>query len=233
MDIQQLAELENFENQTEPAYDCTKSVEPKENIVRELRQWAIESNIQQNHLDRLLQILRGELIPSLPKSSKTLLQTVSASYCIIEMEDNGIMSSPGQFAYLGIEDGLKRCVNPDTHNGTIELLFNVDGLPISGSSGKSFWPILCKIHYVPDIHSPYPVAIYLGESKPKNLDDYLRQFIQEINHLQEHGTVISGKTYEVQLKGIVADTPARAFLKCCKCHGGYNACERCVVRGQS
>lgn len=30
----------------------------------------------------------------------------------------------------------------------------------------------------------------------------------------------------------ISDTPARAFLKCTKGHGGYNACERCTIPGE-
>lgn len=30
----------------------------------------------------------------------------------------------------------------------------------------------------------------------------------------------------------ICDTPARAFLKCTKGHGGYNACERCTIPGE-
>lgn len=204
-----------------------------DDITEELRHWAVESNIHQIHLDKLLKILRKKLIPSLPKSSKTFLKSNSGTYCITEMEDADMIDTCGQFVYFGIEKGLQRCINPEIHEGLIELIFNVDGLPVSESSGKSFWPILCKAHHIPDIYSPFPVAIYFGMSKPKHVDAYLRQFVQEINDLNKNGVVISGKRYEVKLKCFVADTPARAFLKCCKCHGGYSACERCVVHGKS
>jgi len=35
----------------------------------------------------------------------------------------------------------------------------------------------------------------------------------------------------VQIKGIIADAPARAFIKQCKGHSGYFGCEKCVVEG--
>jgi len=52
--------------------------------IAELRQWAIQSQIQHCHLDSLLQILRRRLIPNLPATSKTFLKTKSANYQIKE-----------------------------------------------------------------------------------------------------------------------------------------------------
>lgn len=43
--------------------------------VDELRCWAIECNIKHNHLDKLLNILRKDLITDLPKSLLTFLKT--------------------------------------------------------------------------------------------------------------------------------------------------------------
>ncbi|KAJ8677861.1 hypothetical protein QAD02_013648 [Eretmocerus hayati] len=37
--------------------------------------------------------------------------------------------------------------------------------------------------------------------------------------------------FEIEVMSIVADTPARAFIKCTKGHGGYCCCERCTVVG--
>ena len=37
----------------------------------------------------------------------------------------------------------------------------------------------------------------------------------------------------MELVGFVCDTPARSFLKCCKGHRGFYACERCEVKEAS
>lgn len=42
-----------------------------------------------------------------------------------------------------------------------------------------------------------------------------------------------GKKYCVEIMAIVADSPARAFLKCCKAPGTFYACERCTTQGIS
>lgn len=66
-----------------------KQIDPKSSkagkdcIIEELRSQAIECNIQHNHLDKLLAILRKKLITNLPKSAKTFLETSTANYEIL------------------------------------------------------------------------------------------------------------------------------------------------------
>lgn len=199
------------------------------NEIETLKSWAIEENVKFSTLDKLLGILRKRLIPELPKSSKTFLG-ISTDYQIIKMKDHSTEDISGEFVYMGISFGFESCIN-NFHEGNIELIINIDGLPLTRSSGKCFWPILCKVHYIPDIYKPLIVAIYCGNSKPKDLSQYLNEFIAELNYLQEHGIKLFQKTFIVKLKCFVADTPARSYLKCTKDHGGYSACERCTIRG--
>jgi len=197
--------------------------------IEALKSWAIEENINSSSVEKLLKILRKRLILELPKSSKTFLGTTSADYQIIEMEDYST-DIAGEFIYMGISVGLEFSIT-NLHEGNIELIINIDGLPLTRSSGKCFWPILCKIHYIPDVYKPFIVAIYCGNSKPKDLSQYLKQFIAELNYLQKRGINLFQKTFIIKLKCFVADTPARSYLKCTKGHGGYSACERYTIHG--
>lgn len=202
-------------------------------IIEELRSWAIECNIQHNHLDKLLVILRKELITDLPKSAKTFLETSKANYEIIDMEDNDPINPNGQFVYFSITEKLEKIINEEFYqDDVIRLLINVDGMPLSISGSKSVWAILCKTYYHLDVYKPFIIALYYGKSKPKFLEKYLEPFIKEINTLQKHGILIGKKIYKVELMAFISDTPARAFLKCTKGHGGYNACERCTIPGE-
>jgi len=90
---------------------------------------------------------------------------------------------------------------------------------------------LCKIFHDPDIYKPFPIAIYCGNNKPKNILRYLEKFINEINHLQQSGIIVNNRQFYVSVKAFICDRPARAFLKCIIGHGGYWACERCTVKG--
>lgn len=105
-------------------------------------------------------------------------------------------------------------------------------VPLYKSSMKQFWPILCKVHNTPDIYKPFPVAVFSGSEKPNNLSSYLSDFIKEMNKLAREGVIIEERIFKVRIMCFVCDRPARSFLKCIKGHGGYNACERCLIPGQ-
>ncbi|KYM97373.1 hypothetical protein ALC62_11978, partial [Cyphomyrmex costatus] len=241
-------ESEDYEDNREAAsdvsdgddsYDSNQQKETENNAsdeewddVKELRQWAIQSGIQHCHLDSLLRILRRRLLPNLPAISKTFLQTESSNFQIKEFKscDGTIV---GEFVYFGITSGLRRCVNKELHlKDTLDLQINCDGLPLYKSSMKQFWPILCKIYNNPDIYKPFPVAIFSGNEKPTNLSSYLNDLIEELNILTREDIIIEERTFKVRIMCFVCDRPARSFLKCIKDHGGYNACERCLVPGQ-
>ncbi|KYN01402.1 hypothetical protein ALC62_07806, partial [Cyphomyrmex costatus] len=193
--------------------------------INELRKWAVACNISLIHLDKLLQILRKRLLPQLPKSATTFLNTLKATYNIKSMK--GVKEHIGEYVYLGIRNGLDNCIDSNVHkNNTIYLQINVDGASPYHSSTKQLWPILCKVIYDPDIYSPFPVTLYYGDTKPGNIDEYLNDFIEEINLLQKDGIYIDEQKYAVQLKHIICDIPARKFLKQIKGHCGYAACER-------
>lgn len=120
--------------------------------IDELCRWAVECNIQQNHLDKLLAILRKKLIPALPQSSTTFLRTSEAEYKIVDMEDNNRVHSNGQFVYFGLRKKLQENINSEFYqDNVIKLLINVDGMSLSVSGNTSFLPILCKIYYHLDL----------------------------------------------------------------------------------
>ena len=120
----------------------------------------------------------------------------------------------------------------ETHTSdVIELLVDVDGMPVTQSGIKGMWITACKIHFNPDIYQPFPVAVFYGRTKPASADVYLEELINELNELLSNGVEISGKHFNVSMKCFVCDTPARAFLKCTVGHTGKYACERCTVQG--
>jgi len=147
------------------------------NEIKEIRKWIVLYRIPHVHSDKLLKILRHRLLPNLPKSTKTLLHTISAEYEIEEMEDSD--NSIGEFTYLGIEQGLQDCVNVILHQKhQIELLFNIDGMKPYKSSNKSLWPILCKVYLESDIYKPFTVALYSGTHKPKRLGVFIQIYLR-------------------------------------------------------
>ncbi|XP_011881879.1 PREDICTED: uncharacterized protein LOC105569765 [Vollenhovia emeryi] len=143
------------------------------------------------------------------------------------------LSAQSEFVYFGIAEQLKKCINATLHEKKeLYLQFNCDGLPLFKSSSKEFWPLLCKIYFQPDIYEPFPVLVHFGDSKPNSIQEYLEEFVQEISLLLKEGIVIEEQFFQIHVMCFICDKPARSFIKCIKGHGGYNACERCTVKGE-
>ena len=111
------------------------------------------------------------------------------------------------------------------------MQINADGISLIESGVKGFWVLSAKVHYESDIYSPFAVLIYCGNSKPANVEDCLRDFIEEVNNLQANGVQISNHRFTIRIQCFICDMPARAFLKGTKGHVGFYACERCEIRG--
>lgn len=107
------------------------------NIAHELRKWTIKHNIKQMALNDLLSICISAGYTSLPKDSRTLMET--PKFVNIYTVGNGKMW------YRGIASQLKRVLSKCDSDLAITLDFNFDGLPIFNSSKKQFWPILSHV----------------------------------------------------------------------------------------
>lgn len=186
--------------------------------------WAANHNITHQALNDLLNILRDEGC-QLPKDSRTVMHTPTSC--------NLIDVGGGKFFYFGIQEHLVRLIDNSLYNfnddKTIKLDISVDGVPISNSSTKQFWPIYGMISGH-KLKLPFLIALFCGDSKPKNLDEYLNAFITEVSELQS-SIMISNQCYKVIINAFIADAPARSFLKCCKSHNAYSGCEKCVCHG--
>ncbi|KAJ8670772.1 hypothetical protein QAD02_002031 [Eretmocerus hayati] len=199
--------------------------------IPQIRKWSLDSRIPDKHLSPLLCILRQRLLPQLPKTAKTFLGTTRAVYQIEVMTDS--KNCDGEFAYLGIEEGLKSCINVDLHPNHIILLdFNVDGLKLKKSSPRSMWAHFCKVFSIPDVYKPFPVSVFYGKGKPKSFHDFFKQFIIEMNDLSENGLEIGGQQFTVQIRRFICDTPARDAIKNVQGHTSSCGCGRCKVIGR-
>ena len=187
--------------------------------------WYNRYNVPLIALRDLLHILKP-YHASLPADPRTLLHTRS-----YEIEQNGL----GHFVYFGLIENLQKNINFDlTGIDVLKLDVNIDGVPIFKSRNTSFWPILCtcsnSVEYSPNSILPFIVAIFYGEGKPE-ITNYLEKFCSELKYLHQDGITIGTKHLKVELRCIIADAPAKAYLKQIKTHGGYFACDRCYVKG--
>uniref|UniRef100_A0ABD2XIU7 Transposase domain-containing protein n=1 Tax=Trichogramma kaykai TaxID=54128 RepID=A0ABD2XIU7_9HYME len=198
--------------------------------ISQLKIWALQCKIPKKHLDPLLKILRSRVLPDLPKCSKTFLNTCKSLYTIEAMI--GANDSPGEYTYLGIQIGLKSCVNVNMHQDKIlRLDFNIDGVKMKKSSSRTLWPILCRVFYEPSPSSykPFVVALFYGKGKPKDTNKYLDQFILELNYLLKNGLVLDSNNFKIEIRCFICDIPAKSFITHTKSHTSFNGCSKCDV----
>lgn len=160
----------------------------------------------------------------MPKSHKTLLK----SY--INPEINICIG--GEMWYKDLRVNLDQMLLQDylqVHRKII-IDINIDGLPLFKSSKLKFWPILG--HLVGTLNEPFIITVYCGKSDPQNIEEYLEKYVNELEDLFHNGYEYEGNNYEVIIRNYILDAPARAFIKCCKGHSGYAACEKCTVIGE-
>ena len=108
----------------------------------------------------------------------------------------------------------------------VELIINIDSLPLFKLARTQLWPILVKV----DLGKPDVVALFRGKPKPDSTEEYLSDFLHEYKQITENGFTWNDKICSVKIKP-VCDAPAKEFVKCIKGHSGYCSCERCEIKG--
>lgn len=187
-----------------------------------LAEWSTKFKISHTAINSLLHIL-VPLHPELPVNAKTLLKTPKS--IVVKQLDNG------EYCHLGINSGLQNIFSVKyCLNNTIDLSFNFDGIPLFTSNNIQIWPISCLLKNVKS--KPFIVGIFCGNAKPKPLDKYLDDFVNELSDLLQNGFNFNNRIYLIKIHSIICDAPARAYIKCIKSHGGYHACDKCTENGE-
>ena len=144
----------------------------------------------------------------------------------------------GEYVHFNWIVALKEYIKKFHKNkGTINLLANIDGLPLFANTRKyTAYPILVKIMST-ESNEPKKVfccGIYCSNSTTKTgmpePNTLLNQFFKDLDELQNF--TLDDHTYTVKLRTFCCDAPVRASLKNIVSHGGYNACERCEQHGK-
>ena len=117
-----------------------------------------------------------------------------------------------------------------TLDGEISIQINIDVLPLFKSTNDKFLPILGMLDR-PSIRKPFIIGLFYGPSKPNNVTEYLKSFVDELKHVQADGLEYEGQQYTVSLSAVICDAPARAFVKQIKSHCGYSGCDKCIQPG--
>lgn len=189
-------------------------------IAKALVLWAVKFGISHMALTGLLIILKRFGHTELPKLARTLLHTPRKA----------VVPRPcgtGQFYYRGIRFNLLHY----DHNfleETIEFDFFIDGLSLSDSSKVKMWPIMGSFAHYPYL-PPFVVGCYSGKTDPVDVDDFLKEFVQEVKLLQENGIEVSKNRVvkNFRFRCFIADAPARSFASSTMGHASYFGCPKC------
>ncbi|CAH1103751.1 unnamed protein product [Psylliodes chrysocephalus] len=200
-------------------------------LTYDLKDWTLECKLPQTHITKLLGVLRKYNI-KVPQDARTLMNT--------QRYVNTISVPPGNYSHLGIKTQILKllAILPQDFQipSCIKIVINVDGLPLSKSSGSQFWPIIAwfansNFEWI-FMTKTFVVGVYHGYTKPKSPNEFLNQFCQEIIELQENGFLFRNRTLHINISHIVCDAPARAYITCTKSHTGYHGCSKCIQEGE-
>lgn len=176
----------------------------QKSLADRLRTWALECHLKHDTLSKLLKILKICGFHSLPKDCRTLLRTPKS--VLIESK------AGGHLWYNGVEKSLRLVFSKLTQNLSIAINVGMDGLPLFKSSRIEFWPILANVRDMPSI-KPFVIAIWCGDGKPNNLNEFLGSFVSEINSILRMGISINGYCINISRLIFLADSPARSLIK--------------------
>lgn len=65
-----------------------------------------------------------------------------------------------------------------------------------------------------------------------DINVFMERFVEEYLSICENKIVFNQKVYDIQIRCVVADAPARAFFLNIKSHSGYSSCHKCQIVGE-
>jgi hypothetical protein len=197
-----------------------------DSVINLLRDLLTEFNSCAPFVNRLLPILQQAGLTYLPKTYETFMKTDAHNYDVEHYQD-------GQYVHYGLKnkllEQLSSLESPFNQN-CININANIDGTPLTKSSGSQFWPIL-GLSNIPGLNKPFEIGIFSSPLKKPRNTDFLKKFISEAAYLQSNGLMFENKKYSVKIKLIICDTPANSFILHTKGHTGFESCRKCIVHG--
>lgn len=139
-------------------------------------------NITNMAFSALLKHLKShKCFNSFPVDARTILK------CSNDNSKEIISVPPGKYYHFGIDNGLRNIGNfLNNSEDTIKINIGIDGLPLTKSSGSSFWPILGSIKYYSCTYV-FMIGLYWGLEKPLDSNVFLKDMVNELKELSSVG----------------------------------------------
>jgi len=162
--------FENNEKYTD-LQDNIALTDNEQSLREDLQRLIINHNIPHSTANELLKILRKHGHVELPGDVRVLVQTPRNASINIKCMGNG------RYVHFGVASALKRSIeiySKFIKTDEIKININIDGLPISKSSGSQLWPIMASIENISIHTSPFIIGMYHGMCKPNDANDFHR-----------------------------------------------------------
>ncbi|XP_076298858.1 uncharacterized protein LOC143217965 [Lasioglossum baleicum] len=190
----------------------------------------VDSNLTHAQVNNVLDVMRTHpSFSDFPKDARTMLRTPRTPVPTFVVE-------PGKYVHFGVEttivDYLSSLESLETIPERLQLDFHVDGCTLAESNTIHLWPIQIKIFNICN-SKPLVVGIYEGRTKPRDSNIYLQKFVSDINLITSNGGILfQGTRIPVDLRCLIADAPARAFILNHHGHNSRHPCSKCKVSGK-
>jgi hypothetical protein len=151
------------EDDDDDYFDTDSHLDDKRPLAAQLAEWAVQHSVSLLALSSLLSILQP-YHENLPRDARTLLKTPKT------YEIRNLVNNEGQYHHFGIQNGIMSCLkhmDDLVSEITLNLQFNIDGLPLFKSSCTEFWPILCMVKQ--SSAKPFLVGLYCGKKNQLTL----------------------------------------------------------------
>ncbi|KAI8119858.1 hypothetical protein CVS40_8792 [Lucilia cuprina] len=206
----------NFESASNEQYLEKKTLKDK------IGEWYFKNRPSRECFEELLQILFDENI-DIPLSANSFIKKRE------QLTIKNVI--PGLYCHFGIKKQILRILSGIYNCNKISIDINIDGLPLFKSSRTQLWPILVKIVNFPNI-SVFAIGVYLGKSKPSSIDCFLSELLTELKELTENGIVIENKIIGFEVRAVICDAPAKAFVCGIVGHTSSHGCTKCTQVGK-
>lgn len=204
-------------------------VETRSDFVVGIAKWVGGSNVSQKNVNSLLNYLHDNGHPELPRNYCTLMKTPQNKIKLRTV-------APGLYYHFGIQTHFTEASYnflSDHSCNFVNIDIGIDGAKIFISSKITIWPVMGSISDMPNIQ-PFLIGVYVGKTQPKCPNDFLKEFGDEILHLQNTGGIsVKNNPNKIQLniRCFSCDAPARAFLSGIMYHNAKHSCPKCDAVG--
>lgn len=139
----------------------------------------------------------------------------------------------GELLHLGFREALLKKLSPipiDQLPESIIIDFSTDGGRLYRVGPLQFWQVQFRVFNVGD-KKPMIGSVFVGKTKPKIPFELLYPFLVEVDEVMTEGITLHDRNSSLQIRCLIADSPARAFVLNHYGHNSAHPCSKCKVEG--